>query len=270
MKTLILFFIISFTSTCFAQSEIVFNESWFGDNISYRDSKNEKQKVGVKQYIVSNTPKHTVLHLHGCGGVKDYSMSWVNRLNEWGYNVVIVDSFSMFGSVCYDNEKLAARPYNRVEDMYAVAAWVGKQPWNKGKPAAIGFSHGATTLHLASQSSHSKKTKQVLSSAIAFYPFCYYDVLTDWAAEFPFQMHVGKLDNWTPAWLCDGHANFQSDTFDYRSYEGAHHGWDMGFNATMNAIGVSNQTRPRTIEYNAEVDRVSAENTKQWLKKFFN
>jgi hypothetical protein len=38
----------------------------------------------------------------------------------------------------------------------------------------------------------------------------------------------------------------------------------------MNAVGNGGYVRPRTIEYNAQADRDSTENTKKWLAKFFN
>lgn len=272
MKTLVkIFLCLSLIGTASAQTNIEFNKSFFGDTITYLNNKNEKQKFGVKVYS-STENKHTVIYLHGCGGVKSYASSWFSKFKEWGYNVVVVDSFGprWLGEACSNYEYMSKKPYERIDDMYAAAEWTMKQSWNKGKPAAVGFSHGAQVLHIASTSDYVQKSKRLISSAVAFYPYCHHDVVTDWEAGWPMQMHLGKLDNWTPEWLCTGHARFQSDKFDYQIYEGAHHGWDIGFSATMNAVGNGGYVRPRTIEYNAQADRDSTENTKKWLAKFFN
>ncbi|CAB4551934.1 MAG: hypothetical protein F2531_06285 [Actinobacteria bacterium] len=272
MKLLLAIFICITSLTVSAQTDIKFNESFFGNNITYMNALNEKQKIGIKLYKSKAENSPTVIHLHGCGGVKSYAMTWVSAFQDWGYNVVVVDSFGprWLGEACSNTTYMSKKPLERIDDLYASAEWIAAQSWNKGKPAAVGFSHGAMVLHIASSKDYSKKSKNLISSAVAFYPYCHYDVLTDWQSEWPFQMHVGKLDNWTPAWLCDGHANFQSDKFDYRSYEQAHHGWDMGVNATMYSTGVGGTVRPRTIAPNAEATKQSMENTKMWLNKFFN
>lgn len=269
-KILQIFLLMMLSQTAISQTNIKFEKSWFGDYITYKDLNNQENKIGITTYLTSGQ-RPTVIHLHGCGGVRPYAMTWVNRFKEWGYNVVVVDSFRhrWLGNACYNVEYLSKRPIERIHDMYAAAEWIMQQPWNTGKPAAVGYSHGAQVLHIASTSNFVKKSKSLISSAIAFYPYCHYDVTTDWEQEWPMQIHVGKLDNWTPAWLCDGHARFQSDKFDYQSYDNAHHGWDIGINETMTTVGVGGYVRPRTIAYNAKADQESADNTKRWLQKFF-
>ena len=272
MKTLAkIFLCLSLIGTASAQTNIQFNESFFGDTITYLNSKNEKQKVGINVYGNKGN-KHTVIYLHGCGGVKSYATPWFTKFKEWGYNVVVIDSFRhrWLGEACYNTEYISKKPYERVDDLHAAAEWIMQQPWNKGKPAAVGFSHGAQVLHIASNMQYVEKSKRLLSSGVAFYPFCHTDIITDKDAKWPFQMHLGELDDWTPESRCRGHSSFQSNTFDYRVYEGAHHGWDMGFSATMNAMGEYGFIRPRTIAPNAQADRDSSENTKKWLAKFFN
>jgi len=291
MKIFILIYIWFFSLNCFSQSNIKFNSSLFGDNITYQDGNYKEQKMGIAVYTVDGVARNTVIHLHGCGGPNnDYTIAWINRFKEWGYNAVVIDSYRYrgVGYACSNAKYLSERPYDRVNDLHVIADWISKQSWNKGKPAAAGYSHGAMVIHIASSSLYSKQSKKLLSSVSAFYPFCRNGISWDWEAELPLQLHLGEKDDFgppelckkeevflkkcpgnLPPWLCEVQEQTKSEKFDYNLYNDAYHGWDMGLNVIMDVLGVGNIVAPRTIKPNVIVDKISSEKTKAWFAKFF-
>ena len=267
MKKLVAIFLFAVTQFAFAQSSIVFNESWFGDNITYVDDRGQEQKMGIAVYKVDDTPRRTVIYLHTCGGPnKPYARSHIEQFRQWGYNVVVPDSYRYrgVGDACSNIRYLETTPNHRVSDLHAAAKWTLGQSWNIGKPATVGFSHGAVAIHMASDISYSKTSKALLSSAVAFYPLCTYDYNVDWQSGWPVQIHVGGLDNLTPAWRCERYSNVQGETLQYNHYPTAYHGWDLGINTTQFILG-----KQAVFRSDNEITRQSYNATHAWLEKFF-
>lgn len=254
----------------FAQTDVKFNESFFGNTISYQSANGTDQKIYIHQHNISPSAKNTVILLHGCGGLKEHSKIWIRQLVEWNYNVVVVDSYTSRGmpnGACAVISYLKNPPDDRVEDLFATAIWVSTQSWNKGKPATIGFSHGGNTVYLASHTSNADKAKRLLSSGISFYPWCWSYVKPD--SAWPLQIHVGTADEWNPAATCVRNEYRKSNTLEFFIYQDAHHGWDIdGANYTTPATDgrtVSN----KTVKFDYEANRLSRQRTKEWFDKHF-
>jgi hypothetical protein len=100
MKFWILSLLIYITPA-FSQTNVQFKESIFGDSITYQSSVGNSQTINIYTYNISKTPKHTVILMHGCGGLKEHSKIWIKQLTEWNYNVVVIDSF--YWCYCYSH-----------------------------------------------------------------------------------------------------------------------------------------------------------------------
>ena len=252
-----------------AQTEIKFNESFFGNNISYRSDNGSDQKIYVHQYNISNNSKSTVILLHGCDGIREHSKIWIKQLVAWNYNVIVVDSYTSRGmpnGACTNWEYLRNPPNDRVEDLFATAKWIKSQQWNTGLPAVVGFSHGGNTVYLASNST---KSKELLSSGISFYPYCWYHVKPN--KEWPLQIHVGSEDEWNPAATCIRNERRQSDSLEFYIYWGAHHGWDIpGVDTTVPATLNGTTSYPKRLKYDEDANQISRSHTKRWLERHFN
>lgn len=253
-----------------AQTDIKFNESLFGNNISYRAANGSDQKIYIHQHNISDNSKNTVILLHGCGGLREHSKIWTKQLIEWNYNVIVVDSYTSRGmpnGACTVSSYLSNPPEDRVEDLFATATWILEQSWNKGKPATVGFSHGGNTVYLASHSSNAEKSKKLLSSGVSFYPWCWGYVKPD--PDWPLQIHVGTADEWNPAATCIRNEKRQSRSLEFFLYEGAHHGWDIeGANYSTLATDGRNVSN-KIVRFNYEANRLSRERTKEWFEKNF-
>lgn len=174
----------------------------------------------------AHAQRPTVLVLHGCGGVGAHDREWVRRLLDWGYNAVVVDSFAgrTQANVCTQG---GVTPMQRAHDVVRVAQWVRQQAWSNGHVAAIGFSHGAWSLLLASASSGlGPGSVQALDAAVAFYPLCPSQRTYPFERDVALQIHIGQADDWTPAARCPPLVRRWQLSGDYFEYPGAFHGFD--------------------------------------------
>ena len=253
----------------FAQTDVKFNDSLFGNSsISYQSNNASKQTIHIHKHNISKEPKYTVILLHGCGGLREHSKIWIRQLTEWNYNVVVVDSYTSRGmptGVCTNWSYLRNPPDDRVEDLFATAEWIKNQSWNNGLPAVIGFSHGAAAVYLAS---NSPKSKELLSSGVSFYPYCWYYVTPN--KEWPLQIHVGSEDELTPAASCIRNERRQSDRLEFYIYQGAHHSWDTpGLDSTIPVANVSATITNKRLKYDDTANQLSRAHTKRWFDKHF-
>lgn len=268
MKKSLYFFLVA-SCQVLAQTEIKYSENFFVDNISYTSEARGNQKINIYKYNVSKDPKRTVIYLHGCGGLREHSKEWIRQLTDWNYNVIVIDSYTTRGmpnGACTTWAYLKNPPDDRVEDLFAAATWVKEQPWNKGLPAAIGFSHGGGTIYVASGS---PKARELLSSGVSFYPWCWHHVRP--RNDFPIQIHVGSEDEWSPAATCISNERRQNRNLEFYLYRGVHHGWDMpGVDTAIPAVvvgttGVAN----KRLKYDAEANQLSRQSTRRWFEENF-
>lgn len=149
-------------------------------------------------------PFPALVHLHGCSGLpkafKDGSAKgdWSERLAEWGYVVLAVDSFTSRGI----DQTCLGSVVPRVSDAFGALSYLARQPFvDRDRIAVIGFSQGAiATLQAVSRHETllEHEADQRFRAAVAFYPFCESDA--DIAV--PTLILIGALDDWTPASAC--------------------------------------------------------------------
>lgn len=200
----------------------------FAETIESVEIHNKKTvKLDVEVFRVNSMTAPTVVILHGCGGVDPHHRQWAKQLNEWGYNSVVVDSFSSryARSVC--QKPFSVTPSQRAVDLQFTAKWINQQPWGKSKIGVVGFSHGAwTTLYAVSKNEILREVgTSAISSAVAFYPYCDSSRIFD-SPAMPIQIHIGNLDTWTPSTMCTDLSRNWNITDNLFVYPDAHHGFD--------------------------------------------
>ncbi|MBV9785917.1 MAG: dienelactone hydrolase family protein [Acidisphaera sp.] len=176
----------------------------------------------------SDEPAPAMVVLHGCAGIGAHEQQWGQRLADWGYVALLVDSFAPRGvaNVCSHGQTIP--PLLRAADAYAAAAWLRTQPYVRAdRIGVIGFSHGGWTvmravLESTVQSDHAVPFK----AAVAFYPGCPPSpspLATDTL------ILIGDADDWTPYEPC---VRFQQNlvgnghTLAMKIYPGALHSFD--------------------------------------------
>ena len=211
-----------------------------------------KEKAEISVYTHNIEPgkrKPTIILLHNCAGVtggpSGQTYRWVDRFSDWGYNVVVPDSFSSRGAgagVCSNHT--ITNPKERGTDLLYVTEWVRSQPWSNGKVGAIGFSHGGIgILHIANTAFTDEQMKgfKPLDALIAYYPSCSFEHSSG-MPNTTLQIHIGDNDDWTLASRCkllEIVWNKNTSSAEFFFYENAGHGFDMMSGGSMIASGKS-------------------------------
>ena len=84
--------ILFFLTQCVSTSEKV--------ELTYLDKSKVKLRMNV--YKTNKLPAPTVIVMHGCGGISQDHHFWGKSIRSWGFNSVVLDSFSGVtnGDVC--------------------------------------------------------------------------------------------------------------------------------------------------------------------------
>jgi dienelactone hydrolase len=217
-------------------------------------------KLDIEVFKVDLINAPTVIVLHGCGGVDGHHRDWAKQLNAWGYNSVLLDSFSTRyeRSVC--QKPFSVTPSQRAVDLQFTAKWIAGQPWGKAKIGVIGFSHGAwTTLYAVSKNEIAREVSTtIISSAVAFYPYCDNSRFFD-SPAIPIQIHSGNLDNWAPSTLCTDLSRNWNITDNFFVYSDSHHGFDRS-NTNILVAG-------HTLRSNPDANILARSRVKDFLNK---
>lgn len=181
-------------------------------------------------------PFPAVVLMHGCGGFPSRTVAaWDPALRSWGYATFALDSFGgrRLREVCTD--ALALTPNRRIPDPYGAFRALAAHPKvDRARIALMGFSHGATAV-LGAATEWAARTYGTTAGAgfrafLAFYPYCN-AVIPDWTRGFagPVRIHIGELDDWTPARTCvslAGAARNSGADVQITVYKDAHHAFD--------------------------------------------
>lgn len=225
---------------------------------SFAHSKTIEEKVQVRENFrdidisvevyVQNKPAPTIIALHHCAGIDRFIHYWAERYQDLGFNVVIPDSFSPRGltNVCETSNKEILRLRNY--DLEYVAKWVHKQSWHSGKLGVVGWSHGGRVVL---EYAENEKIVGLIDSAVSYYGGC----INGNHALIPVQIHIGNLDDWTPAGNCP---NFNNPKVGVNIYPNSYHSFDV-FLPSRNYKG-------HHLEYNA----ISAETAQYKTQLFFD
>lgn len=205
---------------------------------------------GVLNFPAGPGPFPAVILLHGCSGPTETVRGWERALLSWGFATFAIDSLRGRGvsEIC-TKENVAV--FHRVLDAYAARRLLITHPRIDGSRIVLmGFSHGASTALRASVQwpevprLRSRVDRLPFRAFIVFYPACNLVTGDLSRAVAPIRIHVGELDNWTPARWCVRLADTLRDSdvdIQVTVYKGAHHSFDNS--------GAPVQTLPRVLNY---------------------
>lgn len=223
----------------------------------------ELGNIPIMVKTVGDKKLPTVLVLHGSGGTEGHHQTWADRINQWGYHTLLVESFRQRG---HSNIVLtqAITPQDRVSDVLAVAKWVKEQPWSNGEVALIGYSHGGNTVFETAL-----ENNDLIKGGVAYYPYCYGYFRN---VKVPIQLHLAMDDDWTPASLCSFlyKGPFKSSNVLAYEYPNSHHGFDhaRGYVTKFPAM-MRGGVQTVTYGSNKEQAEISFIRTKEFLDTLF-
>jgi len=130
----------------------------------------------MRKYDVILQPEGTgpfpaVILLHGCGGPTRRDKLWAERLREWGYLTLRVNSLAPRGLRRLCAGGILGRE-ERVPDVMAALAYLRTLPdVDPRRIALMGWSHGGGTT-LVTLDAAPEDPAEGFRAAIAFYPGC--------------------------------------------------------------------------------------------------
>ena len=222
-------------------------------------------------------PFPAVVHLHGCAGLGPAFKAdpandrWVSQLVEWGYVVLVVDSFSTrhVREACTPASFFAfsrSPVLTRELDAFGALGFLSPLAYvDRNRVAMLGFSMGGwTTLGAASARSVELFVNPAglkFKAAVAFYPVC---SVIDGIMDIPTLILTGASDDWTPARDCERMIDRRAGAgapVELVVYPGAHHGFD----APILQPGL--MIFGHWLAYNAEADKKARDATREFLAR---
>lgn len=167
-------------------------------------------------------PFPAVILLHDCDGVNQHYRTWAERLRDWGYVALVVETFGYrrITQVC-------SRPLDRYFAIWGRDAkgardfLVTRTFVSPVRIAVMGWGHGGLGALEAAQPGRPR-----MRAAVAFYPPCGGPV--DGPFEAPLMILTGAADDWTPAEDCRRLAQEAGGAEpELVVYPGALHGFDI-------------------------------------------
>lgn len=232
------------------------------------DSKGVEQKVSLDVFSVSNGKAPTVLIAHGCDGARPLVYrEWARQISGWGYNAIVVDSYSKRGISNTCNNTSAEVLRQGAEDLIKTATWVQEQDWHTGKIGMIGFSRGGSVaLTVANQDLLLKGNvlkageSSKVAAIVAYYPGCFQGSHTA-KPNAPTLLLLGAKDEWTPMSRCNLEAKTDPN-YHINIYPNAGHAFDMNY-PTRTLYG-------HYLFYDPEADVASRKATREFFNKFLH
>lgn len=198
-------------------------------------------------------PFPAMVLLHGCSGIlPGVERAWATRLIQWGYVVLLVDSFGprkLHGGVCRRPGHEWVSRQTRGTDGYLALSYLSKLDYvRKDKIGVMGWSNGgvATLSAINTESSDFKAevSQAKFSAAVAFYPECgltygkwkvnrgygigpVKSVDGQFNSMAPLLILIGSEDDWTLAKDCQSLIERSDDSkLSLIVYPGARHSFD--------------------------------------------
>lgn len=175
---------------------------------------------------------------HGSGGPGGRQTRMADLLAEAGYAALVLDHFGPRGVTSTVRDQLRLTAQGMLADVMAARALLATHPRVPAdRIGVIGWSKGAITATLGAVDRLAgyaggavADPSDRLAFAIAFYPFCGFDLAEERLAS-PLLMLLGGADDWTPAAPCEALAEAwaaRDQPAEAVSYPGAPHGFDSG------------------------------------------
>lgn len=201
---------------------------------SIMDAAGNDLPVRISMRSGNDQPKPTVIIGHGSGGVSSSERKQAYNVEEWGYNAVVVDHYTLRGIKIHTGVPVSGgSPNDRAVDMIAVARWVKKQPWHKGKIAIIGYSQGGAGVWALTNESNmrslfkiqvTEEDLKLFSAGVAMYPACHSNFASPPKDPyFPVQLHLAGSDDLAKPEWCE---TFGNKKYEKYTYAGATHFFD--------------------------------------------
>ena len=225
------------------------------------------QLTGILKAPEGEGPFPAVVMLHVCAGLKDDNSAkqlnaWSERLVDWGYVTLQVDSFGPrgYGNICENTDRVSL--IERSFDAFSAKSYLTTLKYVDSKNiAAIGWSHGAWGIMALVDGIYRDENTNPFEAAIAFYPWC--ESLTSF--DTPLLILIGEKDAWCPSSRCiTTKMNAEADEFESELklivYPNVYHCFDVeGVNKTY--LGYH-------IEYNPEATADAILQVKGFLAKY--
>ena len=209
----------------------------FAESVKFKSTSNGKDGEPVSLTGILTKPKDkgpfpAIVLLHGCSGLqhsKNRSELWSNRLVNWGYVTLQIDSFEPrnMSNICTDIDQMHTMVFTRAQDAYDAKDYLSKLPLvDRNRIALLGWSHGGMTVLTALiKQIKAQNSENPFKAAIAFYPYCdtYLDNLNA-----PLLILIGESDDWTPAKNCSASMPPERSNPEVilKIYPGAYHDFD--------------------------------------------
>ena len=157
-------------------------------------------------------PHPVVIVLHGCGGLSANQWAWADRLDDWGYGSLVLNSFSARGvrSVCSPTNQALVTRFDRSADVIAAARWPQTPPGVDGsRIAARGESHGGgTAIEVASRQMEAAEGG-LIKGVVDYYGPCRAPAMH---GTIPILVLAGQDDTWgDPAKTCTRYAEVAAE-----------------------------------------------------------
>jgi dienelactone hydrolase len=170
-------------------------------------------------------PFPAVVVLPGCTGISGHYTTIADRLRQWGYVAVMVDSLGPRGlsSMC---------GYffpGQMTDAFAALQYLSRVSFvDPERVAVLGYSQGGISALMAvADISITQSFERKFRAAIAYYPLCSIPAATMTA---PTLILIGEADDWSPVETCRqlvGLTQQEGARIDLKVYPGAYHNFDV-------------------------------------------
>ena len=123
-----------------------------------------------------NGPFPAVVLVHGCRGVRMFHADWSERLVDWGYVVLLVDSFKTrgFQDICVDHHDLALTEVvtGRSADAFGAQDFLSRLPFVDSEQIALMGWGKFGVLNTVTNSGISQIFDYRFQAAVTIYPDC--------------------------------------------------------------------------------------------------
>ena len=169
-------------------------------------------------------PFPAVVVLHGCSGFFGGYADIADRVRDWGYVALAVDSLG---------PRAVTSPCNlsvgQEYDAETALHYLSQQDFvDPARVAVLGYSMGGgSALRIAQRGGVAAEFDEKFRAAVAYYPWC---GGINTAMAVPTMILIGTLDDWTPAAACRELADrLQKDSapVDLTIYPGAYHAFNF-------------------------------------------
>jgi len=188
---------------------------------------------GELGFPAGSGPFPAMVIAHGCGGNGQVDAASARTLREWGYATFVIDSFGGRGlsEVCTNARLLTGT--QRIPDAYGALRVLATHPRiDAGRFALMGFSHGGGLTLGAStvwaREAFASAGRPAFRAFFPFFPYCNTVYPERERISAPLRIHIGELDDWTPAASCIRLVETlkaAGQDAAIKVYPGAHHGF---------------------------------------------